>query len=343
MRTKTRLLSVPLALTVLVCAAAAGAQEEPSAADVSAARALGQEGVKLADAGNCEEAIDRLTRAEKIFHAPSTQARLGECQIKVGKIVAGTETLNRVVRETLAPNAPQAFRDAQERAKALLAEAKPKIAKLKIAVAAPADAKLVVTIDGENLPLANLNMNRPVDPGEHVVEATAPGFLKATGKVTLPEGGIDSLALTMEVDPNAPKAVPQANPDAPAADGAGAPAAATSTKKDRLPAYIAFGVGGAGVLIGGISGLVAVGKKSDLSDACPNNVCPSAASQDVIDSGKSAATVSTVGFVIGGLGIATGVVLLLTNGMGSSSGKPAAGPTVRPLVGAGQAGVAGTF
>src|SRR5579863_3207148 len=119
---------------VLSVTGAASAQEEPAAADVGAARALGQEGVKLADGGNCPDAIDRLQRAEKLFHAPTTLERLGECQVQTGKLVDGTENLNKVVREVLATNAPQAFRDAQDRAKKTLADAKPKIAKLKIAV-----------------------------------------------------------------------------------------------------------------------------------------------------------------------------------------------------------------
>lgn len=339
MRKRTSLWCASLALTVALCASPAAAQEEPSPADVSAARALGQEGVKLADAGNCDDAIDRLSRAEKIFHAPTTLARLGECQVKVGKIVAGTENLNRVVRETIGPSAPQAFRDAQDRAKAVLAEAKPRIAKLKVAVAAPSDAKLVVTIDGENLPIANLNMNRPVDPGEHVVEASAPGFLSAKGKVTLADGGVDSLALTLEIDPNAPKTPVLA----PVAGGQGNSGPADSTsKRDRTPAYVALGVGGAGFVVGGIFGILALGKKSDLDDACPNKVCPSAAQQDTIDSGKTLGTVSTIGLVVGAVGVGAGVILLLSGGSSSSS-KSSASAKVQPLIGLGQAGVGGTF
>ena len=100
-----------LAFTML--APAAGAQEEPLAADVAAARALGQEGVKLADAGNCSEALNKLERAEKMFHAPTTLGRLGECQVMMGKLVEGTENLHRVVLETLSPTAPLVFSQAQ--------------------------------------------------------------------------------------------------------------------------------------------------------------------------------------------------------------------------------------
>lgn len=342
MRKPMVLKSASIALAVVLCATNAAAQDEPNAADVSAARGLGQEGVKLADAGNCEEAIEKLTRAEKLFHAPTTLAKLGECQVKVGKIVIGTENLNRVSREALPANAPQAFRDAQDRAKQVLAEAKPKIAKLKIAVAAPADAKMTVTIDGENIPLANLNTNRPVDPGEHVIEVTAPGFLKSTGKVRLPEGGIDSIALTLEPDPNAPKTpvvvAPVGGTDT---QPTPPPGDRTTPGRDKTAAYVTLGIGGAGIVVGTIFGLVAIGKKGDLNDACPNKVCPSAAQQDTIDSGKTMGTVSTVGFIVGGLGLAVGTVLLFTGG--SSPAKADLKPKVQPTIGAGQVGLAGTF
>src|SRR5687768_14022299 len=85
-----------VALAIATAPSIAQADEEPSAADVAAARSLGQEGVKLADAGNCAEAVDKLARAEKIFHAPTTLARLGECQVQLGKIVDGTENLNKI-------------------------------------------------------------------------------------------------------------------------------------------------------------------------------------------------------------------------------------------------------
>jgi hypothetical protein len=310
-------------LTVAFLVASSGAayaQEEPSAADTSAARALGQEGVRLADAGNCAEAIDKLQKADKIFHAPTLQGRLGECQVQLGKLVEGTENLNKVVREQLGPNAPQAFRDAQERAKRILDAAKPRIAKLKIAVAAPPDAQMTVKVDGENMPLANLNVSRPVDPGEHAIEVTAPGFLPASAKVRLADGGNDSVALTLEADPNAPKVAAL-----PPGGGQGGPPGGNQPPPDhgqgssKVPAYAAFGVGVVGLGIGTIFGIIASGKKSDLDTGCTNKTCPES-QRSTLDSAKSNATISTVGFVIGGVGIAAGAVLyILASGSSSAS------------------------
>src|SRR5215471_18888470 len=95
------------ALVSLALPAEAGAQSN-QAENVAAARSLGIEGVQLAEAGKCTEAIEKLTRAEALYHAPTILGRLGECQVNVGQIVVGTENLNRVVREQLPPNAPKA-------------------------------------------------------------------------------------------------------------------------------------------------------------------------------------------------------------------------------------------
>ena len=316
--------SSTLAIAVLASSGIASAQDETSSGDVAAARALGQEGVKLADAGNCSEAVDRLARAEKMFHAPTTLGRLGECQVQIGKIVEGTENLNRVVREQLAPGAPAAFAAAQERAKKVLDEAKPKIAKLKIAVAAPSDAQVSVKIDGESVPLANLNMNRPIDPGEHHIEATAPGFKPASAKVKLAEGGVDSIALTLEPDPNAAKATPATvviNSPSPAQP---AEQPKTDQGSSRVPAYAAFGVGVIGLGVGTVTGLMASSKKSDLESQCDaNGACPESA-RDTLDSGKTLGTVSTIGFVVGAVGVAAGVFLYLTSGPSSSTARASA-------------------
>src|SRR6478609_3076316 len=138
-------LSLMLALSSSLISPAAFAQDQPQAENIAAARSLGMQGIKMADAGDCQGAIEKLSRAEALYHAPSILGRLGECQVQVGQIVVGTENLNRVVREQLAATAPKAFKDAQERAKGVLSTALPKIAHLTVKVD-PADAKPQVTV-----------------------------------------------------------------------------------------------------------------------------------------------------------------------------------------------------
>jgi hypothetical protein len=229
--------------------------------------------------------------------------RLGECQVNVGEIVLGTENLNKVVREPLSANAPKVFHDAQDRAQKVLTAATPKIAHLTIRIT-PSDVKANVAVAGRAVPSALIGAERPTDPGTHQVTATAEGYKPSSATVTLAEGGQQDITLLLEKDPNAIAALPSATPPPEVASG-GVPSAGPSAKKANLPAYVAFGVGAAGLVVGSVSGVLAFGKAGD----CPNKVCET---QSTLDSAKSLATLSTVAFGVGVAGVAVGTILLLT-------------------------------
>jgi hypothetical protein len=332
-------------LTSTFSAPVAFAQEQPQAENVAAARSLGLQGIKMADAGDCKGAIEKLSRAESLYHAPSILGRLGECQVNTGQIVVGTENLNRVVREELAPNAPKAFKDAQTRAKGVLNAALPKIAHLTVRVDPP-DANPTVTVAGTPIPAALIGAERPTDPGTHEVIVTAPGYLQQKSTITLAEGASQELALKLETDPNAVAATPPPAPPPVIVAPPPAPASDTSPKKSNTLAYVALGVGGAGLLVGGVTGFLALGKKSDL-DGCQDKRCPSS-QESTLDSAKGLATVSTVGFAVGFVGVGAGIVLLLT-GNSSSSASTATpklaqqGVKVEPWFSGNSAGLNGTF
>jgi hypothetical protein len=349
---RQRFISLTLVSTLAtsLVAPAAFAQDQPQAENVAAARSLGMQGIKQADAGDCKSAIENLSRAESLYHAPSILGRLGECQVKVGQIVAGTENLNRVVREQLAANAPKAFRDAQERAKGVLNAALPKIARLTVRVE-PADAKPQVTVAGTSIPAALIGVERPTDPGTHEVVVSAPGYLVQKTSVTLAEGGAQEISLKLEKDPSAVAAPPPPVATTPPIVTTGPAPTPTDTtpKKNNTLAYVALGVGGAGLLVGGITGFLALGKKSDLKN-CVDTRCPSS-QKDTLDNAKSMATVSTVGFAVGFVGVGLGVVLLLTGSNNSASlrtpklakREPLPGVRVEPWFAGTSAGLHGTF
>jgi hypothetical protein len=259
---RARLVAPACALSFVLSSASAFAQDA-SAENVAAARTLGIQGVQLADAGKCDQAIEKLSRAESLYHAPTILGRLGECQVAVGQIVLGTETLNRVVREQLAPNAPAAFRAAQERAKKALDAALPKIAYLTVTVE-PRDVNAEVKVGG--LPVSNalIGAERPTDPGTHEVVATAPGYLEAKSSVTLSEAGRQSVTLTLLPDPSAPKAAP---PDTIPPGGTltpppgATPPAVVESRGSNTLAYVLLGVGGVGIVAGSVTGIMAIGAK----------------------------------------------------------------------------------
>lgn len=329
--TRTRCGATGALLAGLVLCADARADE---ATDTAAARALGIAGIALANGGHCDRAIEKLARAEALHHAPSTAERLGECEIDVGRIVAGTERLQRVVREPLAPNAPLPFVAAVARANSVLSKATPRIAMLRINVRAPSEAHVVVTIDGEPLPDAVLRDERPSDPGSHRVGATARGFSPVSEDIVLADGETKTLSLDLQ---------PISSPRPFAIQGPFMSGKDSSSSRSRSPAaaITALTLGGAGIALGAVAGAEVFTKSSALSSACnASGVCPPDRQSD-ISSAKSWAMLSTVGFVVGGTGLVTGVLLLLTNGSSAASAPKAA--SVAPVVGATYAGLHGWF
>src|SRR5688572_31584617 len=191
------------AIVFALCCAIPTRVYAQSAEDKAAARTLGTEGIKLANAGNCEAAVDKLARAEALYHAPTILGRLGECQVALGKLVEGTENLNRVVREALPSNSPPAYAQARDRAQGVLDAALPRIAKLKIVVEPSVDG-LEVLVGDKPVPTALLGAERPTDPGTHQIVARAPGYRPASAEVTLVEGGAQSVSLVLIADETAP-------------------------------------------------------------------------------------------------------------------------------------------
>jgi hypothetical protein len=322
------LATLPVAISVLLMAGAARADD---AADTATARALGVDGVTLADAGKCGEAIEKLERAEKLHHAPTTATRLGECEIEAGKLVLGTERLQRVIREPLAANAHPAFVAAVARAQKALDKTLPRIATIRIAVNAPPGAKLAMTIDGEAVSEAAVGTERHIDPGTHTIQVRADGYLPASVRASLSEREKKNVSLELRPDPSWRAST----------DNGEAAVVTSGEAPSKVPAIIAFGVGAVGLGIGIYGATVVAEKASVLSSRCDDNRVCSPELQSEISGAKTWATVSTAGFIGAGVGVATGLVLLLASG--GSSSTPKTGIRVRPSVGLTSVGVDGAF
>ena len=326
---------VSLALPVLavLSAAAIARAGDPSASDIAAARQLATEGVKLADQNKCDDAVDKLARAEQLYHAPTVLGRLGECQVLLGKLVEGTENLQRVVREPLPANAPAAYVKARDRAKKMLDVTKPMIAKLVVKVVAPPKTEVELVLDTETLSSALVGAERPTDPGEHVLVATAVGMKKAEQKFEISESETKTVTITLEPDPNYKPPAP------PVPVGPKAPQG-----RDLTLAWVSVGVGAAGLAVGGIFGGLALVKKGSLDGECtPDKICGLGAQSD-LDAAQAFGTISTVGFVVAGVGAAAAVIFFLWPApKAEPTAPPKSGVFLRPILGPGSVGLAGSF
>src|SRR5688572_9853786 len=121
-------------VTSLVFAGALFVHALPAAAQTdeqrASARSLATEGATAFNEARWKEAVDLFTRAESLVHAPPHLLFLARAHTKLGQFVKAREAYLKIVKETLAPNAPRAFRDAQVSAEQELKEIEPRIGSL---------------------------------------------------------------------------------------------------------------------------------------------------------------------------------------------------------------------
>lgn len=342
-----------LAAGVLAVAPPALAQEV-AAQDIAQARQLGQQAQAAYDKGDFAESEKLWAAAAKLYsQAPTLTLGLARTQAKLGKVVAAQESYNKIIREWgNVASPPPAFKDALEAAKAEVGAVSARVASVTVTVDGPTSP--LVTIDGQPVPTAALGLKRPVDPGSHKVAATADGYKPAETTFSVAEGGSAAAELKMEKAAGALAVAPHPAPGPAPTPAPGADTGTGKSSRNDTLALVAFGVGGAGLVLGSITGIVALGKASSLKDACgASKTCPPS-EQDNVDSYKTMGTLSTVGFIVAGVGGVTGLVLLLTAPKeGTSSAARSryttvpvrrdGGLSMTPYFGGTSAGVTGRF
>lgn len=105
----------------------------------------------------------------------------------------------------------------------------------------------------------------------------------------------------------APAATPEPAPAPPPPAASPPPAEPAAPAPNRLPAYVAFGAGGAGLVSAVVTGIVANGEYQSAKDECS----PSCSEADV-STGRTMALVSTIATGVAIVGAGVGLTLLLT-------------------------------
>jgi hypothetical protein len=332
-----------LAALLFVASFAPSAALAQSPEDIATARQLTLDGYASLDAKDFGKAADLFKRADALYHAPTITLGLARAYAALGRLVAAQEAYSKTAHETVPANASAAFTKAVADAQAELATISPRVPGVVINVKGPADAK--VTLDGNPVPSAALGVRRAVDPGTHVVKVIAPGHFPGEAKVTVAEGKVETITVEIKPDPNAPKE-PVAPPPGPPVKGGAAtqpppPPAPPPSGLPKTLGFVGVGVGGAGLILGAVTGGLALSKHSSLVTACGSDghCAPSqekALSGDV-SAYKTMGAISTAGFIAGGALAVTGVVLLVTAPKAQKTGS------ITPLIGPGYLGAEGRF
>ena len=183
-----------------------------SAADKATARTLATDAIKLFRAGKFSEALDKMQRAEALYDAPVHLLYIARSQVKLDKYVEGAETYRRLIRSPLEPNAPPAFKEAVDSANRELDELEPRIPTVRIEVEPANVDKLELRIDDEAVPTAVLGIDRPANPGAHVLKAWAPGYETTEARIDLKPGEKKPVKLVLRPGSSPPPAVAPGGP-----------------------------------------------------------------------------------------------------------------------------------
>lgn len=315
----------------LVCAVlfAVPAWAEPNEADRATARALALEAHTALQNKDYASAAERFARADALVHAPTLVVDWARALQGLGRFVEAHEKYELVLREGVPSTAPKSWLRALEDAKKELDLLKPRLAWITVVLKDPPDA--AVRIDGVVVPPAAVGVKRAADPGFPEVTVSAPGYEDFKQTVTVGPGEEKSIEVALRKLPAAPAPVTPTDP-------AYRPRQKTETR--RILSYVAFGLGGAGLVTGGITGSIALRKRADLKSDCRHDLCPSS-SEKKIASYHRYGTISGIGLGVGLAGLGAGLVLLFTEPKAEETAH--ADLHVRPMLGLGLLGAEGTF
>ena len=226
-------------------------------------------------------------------------------------------------------------------------------------------ADVKVSADGQPLVTRLDGAAVAIDPGPHTFVFTSTGG-GGTSKVsaTVLEGAKNQIvSVTIGVPPGAPAAAKSASGGAGAAREPAAAAlkpnrgerasegSSTGSKSGSWLPVAAIAVGGVGLVSGAVFTVLAHGKRTDGDNLCTGGVCPDATASQVASLNSDATAfgqVATASYVVGGVALAAGVVLLLVNGDGhkappTTTTSEGVHVQVGPTVGFGTVGIAGVF
>lgn len=316
-----------------------GAPATAHANDVVAAEKLFSDAKKLARGEQWKEACPKFEESQRADPAIGTEFNLAECNEHIGKTASAWAQYLEVA--ALAKAAGQTARENAARARAKALE--PKLSYLTVQVRGNEEG-LELTRDNVPVGKAQRGTPVPIDSGEHLVKARAPGKLAWESRVRISsEGAVRSFEVVvpkLEDDPMASAVFPP--PTAPRAAPAAEPP--IFVERDTQTRFVVGAVvAGVGVVGLGLGTAFALMSKRDHDDGlvhCSGTVC-TAEGVALRNDARREGNISTAAFLGGGAALAGAVMIWLT----APSGPSRTGVRVSPIFGANGtgAGVSGSW
>jgi hypothetical protein len=290
---------------------------------------LFESGKQLMESGQYADACPKLDASQRLDPAVGTLLHLGDCYERIDKLASAWAAFREAASLAEASSQQPRFEIATTRANALA----PKLSFITIhAKEASGVPGLVVTLASLPVPKASWEVQIPVDSGEQIVTATAPGYASWSSRVTVREPGVHEI----DVPPLTPLAEPEPLPAAPVLVEPPKQAPSDGIGAQRIVGIVIGSVGLAGLTAGGAFGIAALLTNEESLDNCrPQDatLC-SERGVELRDRAGTFATTSTVALITGGALAAGGLVIVLA----APSREPKAGG-VKPTVALGPSGL----
>jgi hypothetical protein len=313
---------LPFAAILALAAPASAASPQ----DQAAAEVLFNDAKKLADAGDFAQACPKFVESQRLDPTAGTALNVGKCFEGLGKVASAWGAYKDA--EMIAHNAGDTAREAG--AVKLSAALAPLLPKLAIVV--PPVTRVPgfeVRRDGTPVGEGSYGSALPIDPGEHVIEASAPGKLGWTSRVMVSV----SASITTEIPP--------------LAAAAGKPADTAAAPFWRGQRIVGVALGAVGLVGFGVAAAFTANAATKNAQSLVNclpaspNMCTQTG-VDLRNQAFDAAHIADGMDAAGGVLLATGVIVFLTTPKGAPS-KPdtsSARAQLQPLIGPGLGGAA---
>lgn len=317
----------------------AGVPRVALAQDVVMADAYFTTGIKALEEGKFDIACPDLAKSHKLDPKAGTLFALADCERQRGRVATALAWFDDYLRQVAGMPADKRIKHAErvkkaEYHKAGLAKEIPTLA-IVLPANIPANAK--VFRDGTELSASMLGVPVPIDPGEHVVQVDVEGAKWPEQRVRLDKGEAKRLEIVLPIVASKPveEPKPAAVVNVPEKKAAGlvppvVPPDKPANNGLRTGGFVALGVGVVGFVAWGVTGSMAIQKKSAFDEKCPNNTCPKGVDDADWYQGRTLSNVATIGLGVGVAGVAAGAVMLVVGQRKAEKGaaKPGIGLAV---------------
>ncbi|MEZ4227217.1 MAG: tetratricopeptide repeat protein [Polyangiaceae bacterium] len=256
-------------------------------------------GADASSKGKHEEAMAAFKESYDAVASPNPHLMYARELVALGRFADAYEEFDKVIPEAqAAAKTDDKYAQTAEAAHKDMTDLESKIALVSVIGVNDGD---ILRVGGKEIPRESWGRPIPVMPGSVKVEVATSTGQESSKDVDAQAGSRP----VVDMAPAVAEPTPTEKPES------GTEVSTDSSKWDkRTWAYVAGGVGVAGLVTFGVFGALANAKHSKLEDECTNGVCPKSLEGDK-DTGQTYQTVANVGLVVGIVGLGTGTALYL--------------------------------